>query len=252
MKKNKYLHIIFVILMLFSFNNGVNADTKGYCLYNTKGLFSKEVSFMLKQDSKGNITYYYAEGKPTDDTSKDWVQDSETYDYKINKDTTTPLTKCPNYLAWNYYKDVEFYNTTRGTGSNAYYNIASYKATINVDATTNKSNAEDDGKIISSSTVSMQTCEDVLGEELISIIQDLVNIVKIGVPIILVVLGTVDFGKAILSSDENEMKKAQGAFIKRLIIAVAIFLIPAILGVILEIANQIWGNIDTNLCGIEF
>lgn len=210
---------------------------------------------MIKQDSKGNITYYYAESKPTDDTSNDWKKDSNNkYKYEIKDEVSTPLEKCPTYMQYNYITGITFYNSANGmTSPNQYINITFYKSTIGsttLGGTT--STAEDAGKIISSSTVSMETCEDILGEDLISVIQDLVNIVKIGVPIILIVLGTLDFGKAILSSDENEMKKAQGAFIKRLIIAVAIFLIPTILGVVLDIANKVWGNIDTTLCGIEF
>jgi hypothetical protein len=50
------------------------------------------------------------------------------------------------------------------------------------------------------------------------------------------------------------MKKAQSKFIKRLIIAIVIFLIPTLLSFILKLANDIWGifgeNID--LCGIIF
>ena len=70
------------------------------------------------------------------------------------------------------------------------------------------------------------------------------------VPIILIVLGSLDFATAIFSSDENNMKKAQGKFIKRIIIAVCIFLIPVILHQLLLIAGRIWPSIDSSLCGI--
>ena len=272
MYKKKLLLILVLAIALFSFNKNTNAvqergnasetnnkAIEGYCIYHTKSEITqlKDLSFMLKQDTKGNITYYYYVGsKLKKDSSSKWKQDKDnTYSYKMDNDVSTPLEKCPNYI--DYYimgKEVTFHNMTKGTNFNNIQNISPYKATINkpVSNKDNSENSNSDTTTIIGEKVEMDTCEEVLGEDLVALLQDLVNIVKIAIPIILIVLGTLDFGKAILSSDENEMKKAQGTFIKRLIIAVAIFLIPSLLGVILDIANNIWGNIDTTLCGIEF
>ena len=74
--------------------------------------------------------------------------------------------------------------------------------------------------------------------------------VKIGIPIILLVLGSLDFAQAVFASNEDGIKKAQGKFIKRLIIAVVIFLIPSVLQLLLGIANTVWPEIDKTLCGI--
>ena len=253
MYKKKLLLILVLTITFLSFNLDVKAATEGYCLYNSE---VNNTSFMIKQNTKGDITYYYAEGKPEKDTSEKWKKDSDNkYKYQIKDDVSTPLEKCPTYMQYNYITGITFYNTTNGSPSpNSYINITAYKATINkpVSNKDNSENSNSDTTTIIGEKVEMDTCEEVLGEDLVALLQDLVNIVKIAIPIILIVLGTLDFGKAILSSDENEMKKAQGTFIKRLIIAVAIFLIPSLLGVILDIANNIWGNIDTTLCGIEF
>jgi hypothetical protein len=96
------------------------------------------------------------------------------------------------------------------------------------------------------------TCEELLGDDLIDIIQTIVNIARVMVPIGLIVFGIMDFGKAIFLSNEEDMKKSQSAFVKRLIIAVAFFLIPVVIKVLLGLANDIWGNIATDLCGIKF
>lgn len=96
------------------------------------------------------------------------------------------------------------------------------------------------------------SCEDLLGEELVGYIQQIVNIIKIVVPILLIVLGTIDFGKAIFVNDEGEMKKAQTKFIKRLIIAVAFFLVPTLITLLLNIAHSIWPSIEASVCGITF
>lgn len=55
----------------------------------------------------------------------------------------------------------------------------------------------------------------------------LYNIVKLLVPVILIVMGMIDFTKAMMSSDEKKMKDSQKKFINRLIAGVVIFLIMA-------------------------
>ena len=56
-------------------------------------------------------------------------------------------------------------------------------------------------------------------------------ILKIVIPIILIVLGVIDFGKAAISSDEKMIKNASVTFLKRVIAGVAIFFIPTIIDV---------------------
>ena len=55
-----------------------------------------------------------------------------------------------------------------------------------------------------------------------------VNLVKVIVPIILIVLGVFDMLKATTSQKEDEMKKAQSVFVKRLISALLVFFVIAI------------------------
>lgn len=55
------------------------------------------------------------------------------------------------------------------------------------------------------------------------IVNIIINIIWIGIPIILIILGSIDLGKAVISSKEEEVKKAKKAFINRLIYAIAVF-----------------------------
>lgn len=55
-----------------------------------------------------------------------------------------------------------------------------------------------------------------------------VTILKIVVPIILIVLGMLDMAKAVMANEEKEMKEAQKKLIKRLIYAVVIFFVVAL------------------------
>ncbi len=62
-------------------------------------------------------------------------------------------------------------------------------------------------------------------------------IIQVGIPIVLIVMGTLDLGKAVLSSDEKEIKGAQGRLVKRCIYAVAIFFIVTIVTLLMNLVT---------------
>ena len=105
---------------------------------------------------------------------------------------------------------------------------------------------------INFNTFTIATCDELFGNnsELKDLLKNLIMAVKILIPIILLVLGSLDFAQAVFSSNEDGIKKAQQKFIKRLIIAVVIFLIPNILKLLLTIAHSVWPAIDADLCGL--
>ena len=67
------------------------------------------------------------------------------------------------------------------------------------------------------------------------LLQTLLDYIKILGPILVVILSAVDFIKAVASSDEDAMKKAQHRLVIRLIAALALFLIPTFVQLILEL-----------------
>ena len=67
------------------------------------------------------------------------------------------------------------------------------------------------------------------------LLQTLLNYIKILGPILVVILSAVDFIKAVASSDEDAMKKAQHRLVIRLIAALALFLIPTFVQLILDL-----------------
>ena len=93
-------------------------------------------------------------------------------------------------------------------------------------------------------------CEGLLGEDLINKIISYLNIIKIAIPIILIVFGIIDFIKAIFAGNEEQMKKAQKDFIKRIGIAILIFFVPTIVNFILGLANKVWNFIEPSSCGL--
>lgn len=62
----------------------------------------------------------------------------------------------------------------------------------------------------------------------------LLPIIQIGVPIILIVMGSIDLGKAVLSSDDKEIKGAVSKLIKRAIAAVAVFFVATLVTVVMN------------------
>ena len=63
-------------------------------------------------------------------------------------------------------------------------------------------------------------------------------IIQIGIPILLIVMGTIDLGKAVISSDEKEVKSAQKRLIQRFIYAAAIFLVVTLVQVVMGIVAK--------------
>ena len=60
-------------------------------------------------------------------------------------------------------------------------------------------------------------------------------IIQIGIPIILILMGTIDLGKAVMSSDDKEIKGATSKLIKRAIAAVAVFFVVTIVSLLMGI-----------------
>ena len=78
------------------------------------------------------------------------------------------------------------------------------------------------------------TYDCVFSDRLMAWVDNILKWIKYILPVIVIVLGIIDFIKAIAEEKDDEMKKAQGRFVKRLIAAALAFLIPFIIQFILE------------------
>lgn len=77
--------------------------------------------------------------------------------------------------------------------------------------------------------------------------QDLFTLIKFAAPVLVIALQTVDYAKAISAQNADEMKKAHGRFVKRLICGVAVFMLPFLLDLLFEI----FGLYGLDTCGIR-
>lgn len=74
------------------------------------------------------------------------------------------------------------------------------------------------------------------------LINQVLTYVRIIVPILIILLGTLDFAKAVLAGKEDNMKKAQSDFVKRIIAGIAVFFVPTIVDIIMELADIVWAG----------
>lgn len=79
----------------------------------------------------------------------------------------------------------------------------------------------------------------------LALVRTAIKFLQILVPIALILLGTIDMGKAVIAGDEKKMKEAQKPFVKRIISAVIVFCIPFIVNLVMNLVtsnNDEWRN----------
>lgn len=95
-----------------------------------------------------------------------------------------------------------------------------------------------------------ETCKDLFDEELLNVINEIMNLIKIAVPILLIGLIIYDFASAVFASSDDKVNKAKQRAIKRIVIAVVIFFVPTLINFVLNLVNDVWGK-NYGICGIE-
>jgi uncharacterized membrane protein YjgN (DUF898 family) len=78
------------------------------------------------------------------------------------------------------------------------------------------------------------------------VISMIILIIKIVVPILLIIFGMIDLAKAVMAQKEDEIKKGQQTFIKRLIAAIIVFFVITIVQMIINFVSN--DNDDIGSC----
>lgn len=73
---------------------------------------------------------------------------------------------------------------------------------------------------------------------IITIIKAVFGIIQILVPIGLILFGAIDLGKAVMASDEKEIKGATSKLIKRAIAGAAVFFAVAIVNIVMGLVSK--------------
>ena len=74
---------------------------------------------------------------------------------------------------------------------------------------------------------------------IIGILKKVLTILQIAIPIGLLIFGTIDLGKAVISSKEDEVKKAKKSLLNRLIYAVLVFCVVWIVQIVMDAISKI-------------
>ncbi len=129
----------------------------------------------------------------------------------------------------------------------------STNTSTNTDTDTNKNADTDHHENIlpSLNTEKEVKCEKIFKDgddfnEFGEFLQDVFFAIKVLAPALVIILSTIDYIKAIASSNQDEVKKATQRTIKRLIIGIFVFLLPFLLDLLFEL----FGIYDLSTCGI--
>lgn len=249
------------------------------------GLFMKLLIY--KQNGFGK--YVYNAGGTIYKTGKKYYKDgyrvpanwNATVSINNGKTTITSLSdenkqKCPTYVfaqdeesnskvvyVTNYYSKIKEVKET--ASETMYYGVSTTKekytkkmsnTVMDWNAGTDNECSPDDLKCKKKQCEEMNRLfgpkkgETGYEEGLRSTIDTILGYVRIIVPIIIILLGTIDLAKAVIASKEDEMKKAQNTFIKRLIIGIAVFFVPVFVDIIMDLADIVWTGTYVE-CNIE-
>lgn len=94
--------------------------------------------------------------------------------------------------------------------------------------------------IMSVSAIDKVSCGNVthIPAKIPELVSFAITLVQIAVPVILVIMGSLDLFKGITANKEDEIKKGQQIFIKRLIVAALIFFVIAITKLLISVVDS--------------
>lgn len=80
-------------------------------------------------------------------------------------------------------------------------------------------------------------CTDQDMQKILGWVKNFLTLIQIAIPIALIIWGTIDLGKAVIASKEDEIKKAQQTLIKRAMAAVLVFVLATLVSFLMRIVG---------------
>ncbi|MCI8467073.1 MAG: hypothetical protein HFI08_02625 [Bacilli bacterium] len=88
-------------------------------------------------------------------------------------------------------------------------------------------------------------CSDLELLKTFKFIGKILSVVKILIPLILIILGAIDFFRAVIASKDDEIKKSMKTLMYRTLAGVCIFFLPTIINLVFRLIDD-WGNYKTD------
>lgn len=89
-------------------------------------------------------------------------------------------------------------------------------------------------------------CDKMISDGMVKILDDIFLIIQLAIPAILIIMTMIDFTKAIGSSEKEDLNKAFQKFVKRAIVAMAIFLVPTLIDFLMDVTG-----VSDGVCGLK-
>ena len=89
--------------------------------------------------------------------------------------------------------------------------------------------------------LAVNPCTEELGV-VIGAVKTVFTLIQWAIPLVLIVMGTIDMFKAMASGDEKKTKESKDKFIRRLIYAVVAFLIPFIISLVFRFVGNMFSD----------
>lgn len=197
------------------------------CIYGTSDANATYSQITLSYN-KNNFEASFETTNPNVNSSNVQYEFTATELWKDNSNS------CPNHLNLGYTSQSEITNLYLDKDTGVHYALIS--------------NTTDDEPTNPTPTPDLNKCQDLFSDDVINLINKAMNIIKLAVPILLIVLGITDFFRATFSDSEDNMKKDRDRFIKRIIAAIIIFIVPFFVNLVLKVANSVWSDINVETC----
>lgn len=179
-----------------------------------------------------------------DKTEIKFSRDDFLQDYKTNKSET----KCPTQLYEKCTKEDSGNSAIGPKGTYCEWYITAPESDNSHTINPVPKVSENGKKEEKPAKESVNNCNDLFSSATIKEIDKIMGLIRIAVPIILIVFGIIDFFRATFSDNEDNMKKDRERFIKRIIAAIIVFIVPMFVHLVLTIANNVWGYINPETC----
>jgi len=261
MKYKKYL-LFLIIILLFSVNKAY-ADVE--CYYVSEG-------FSAQFDPSKHKVIINKSGKKiikngNNEKIQNWNKSHKIHNYEIPAYTGN---SCPQYIILHYDRRFIHQYYTYATddeeiAKTALQDIGNMKKHLGYYARLNTGlTAEEYDNIYADSVFNNPeigyggrteelTCDSIFGDKddpdsIAYLINEILGYVRIIVPILIVILGTLDYTRAVMAGKEDEMRKAQRNFVRRVVIGVAVFFVPVLVNIIMWLADIVWEGLGYASC----
>ena len=82
------------------------------------------------------------------------------------------------------------------------------------------------------------TCGSLTFDDALPIaVSTIINLLRVFIPILVVLFGLIDLGKAVTQQKEDDIKKSQGLLIKRIILAAIVFFVVSLVQFVVKIVG---------------